>query len=77
MYQTLNLWTPTKRYQRKRIETLFSQLSDQMMRKRNYAKTFLGLSTRIASKVAAVNALERVNFPKKRKPTLLKSALAA
>jgi hypothetical protein len=48
-----------------------------MMRKRNYAKTFLGLSTRIASKVAAVNALERINFPKKRKPTLLKSALAA
>jgi hypothetical protein len=57
--------------------TLFSQLCDQMMIKRNYAKTFLGLSTRIASKIAAVNALENINLSKNRKPTLLKSALAA
>lgn len=32
-----------------RIETLFSQLCDQCMLKRNYAKSTFGLSTRIIS----------------------------
>ncbi len=35
------------RKSRKRIETLFSQLCDQFMIRRNYAKTFQGLKTRI------------------------------
>ena len=39
---------------RKRIETLFSQLCDQFMIRRNYAKTFEGFRTRILSKVTAL-----------------------
>jgi len=39
-----------KKY-RKRIETLFSQLCDQFMIRRNYAKTFEGFKTRILAKI--------------------------
>ena len=46
---------------RKRIETLFSQLCDQFMLKRNYAKTNLGLSVRILSKITAVTLLQYIN----------------
>lgn len=42
---------------RKRIETLFAQLCDQFMLKRNYAKTLVGLSVRILSKITAVTLL--------------------
>ena len=35
---------------RKRIETLFSQLCDQFMIRRNYAKSFPGFKTRILAK---------------------------
>lgn len=47
---------------RKRIETQFSQLTDQFLIKRNYAKTFLGLCTRIWSKIAAFTVLQSFNF---------------
>ncbi|MBN4072905.1 IS982 family transposase, partial [Crocinitomix catalasitica] len=46
---------------RKRIETLFSQLCDQMMIKRNYAKSFQGLSVRIISKMTATTVLQFIN----------------
>lgn len=46
---------------RKRIETLFSQLCDQFLLKRNYAKSFIGLLTRIKSKTCALTALQLVN----------------
>jgi hypothetical protein len=36
---------------RKRIETLFSQMCDQFRIRSNYAKTFVGYSTRILSKI--------------------------
>jgi hypothetical protein len=39
---------------RKRIETLFSQFCDQLMIRRNYAKSFDGFSTRILSKITAL-----------------------
>ena len=42
---------------RKRIETLFSQLCDQFMIRRNYAKTFQGFKTRILSKVTALTII--------------------
>jgi len=61
---------------RKRIETLFSQLCDQMMLKRNYAKTFLGLSIRILSKITAVTALQMINRNSGRPLNRLKHALA-
>jgi hypothetical protein len=62
---------------RKRIETLFSQLCDQMMMKRNYAKTFNGLSVRIISKVTATTALQMLNVRNDRPINHLKHALAA
>ncbi|WP_204244196.1 IS982 family transposase, partial [Wocania ichthyoenteri] len=42
------------RKSRKRIETLFSQLCDQFMIRRNYAKSFEGFKTRIISKITSL-----------------------
>ncbi len=47
---------------RKRLETLFSQLSDQFMMKRNYAKSFRGFRTRLLSKIAAMTTIQFVNY---------------
>lgn len=49
------------RKNRKRIETLFSQLCDQFMIRRNYAKTFEGFKTRILSKITALTIVQFVN----------------
>ena len=49
------------RKKRKRIETLFSQLSDQFMIKRDYAKSFNGFKTRIASKITALTIIQYIN----------------
>lgn len=49
------------RKKRKRIETLFSQLCDQFMIRRNYAKTFKGFKTRIISKIAALTVVQYIN----------------
>lgn len=38
------------RKSRERIETLFSQLCDQFLIRRNYSKTFKGFKTRILAK---------------------------
>ena len=46
---------------RKRIETIFSQLCDQFMIRRNYAKTFDGLAARIVSKISAYTLLQYIN----------------
>ncbi len=46
---------------RKRIETLFSQLCDQFMIRRNYAKTFQGFKTRILSKITALTMVQYIN----------------
>ncbi|MFZ1288496.1 MAG: IS982 family transposase [Melioribacteraceae bacterium] len=49
------------RKSRKRIETLFSQLCDQFMIHRNYAKSFSGYSTRIISKITVLTTLQYIN----------------
>ena len=49
------------RKKRKRIETLFSQLCDQFMIRRNYAKSFDGFKTRILSKKSALTTIQYVN----------------
>ena len=49
------------RKKRKRIETLFSQLCDQFMIRRNYAKTFNGFKTRIISKITAFTTIQYIN----------------
>jgi len=46
---------------RKRIETLFSQLCDQFMIRRNYAKSFDGFRTRILAKLTALTILQFIN----------------
>ena len=47
---------------RKRIETLFSLLTDQFLVIRNYAKITNALFARIISKISALNVLQYVNF---------------
>lgn len=49
------------RKKRKRIETLFSQLCDQFMIRRNYAKTFKGFKTRIIAKITALTTIQYIN----------------
>lgn len=76
LFQTVNikLETPKRRNQknyklqpyifrksRKRIETLFSQLCDQFLIRRNYAKTFQGFKTRILAKITALTLVQYIN----------------
>jgi len=70
-------WHPIFRKCRKRIETLFSQLCDQMMLKRNYAKSLEGLITRLITKIAAVTILQSMNYTNNKPINHLKHALAA
>ena len=51
----------TFRKSRKRIETLFSQLCDQFMIRRNYAKSFDGFKTRVLAKVTALTMVQYIN----------------
>ena len=46
---------------RKRIETLFSQLCDQFLIRRNYAKTFEGFKTRILAKITTPTTIQYLN----------------
>lgn len=62
---------------RKRIETLFSQLCDQLMLKRNYAKTRIGLATRLLCKITSVTLLQYINFLKNKPLNHIKYALAS
>lgn len=55
------LFAPALRKARKRIETLFSQLYEQFMIRRNYAKSFDGFSTRILSKMTALTIIQWFN----------------
>ena len=62
---------------RKRIETFSSQLCDQFLILRNFAKTFVGLATRVLAKVTAFTVLQYVNkFVKERPLNQVKHALA-
>lgn len=49
------------RKSRKRIETLFSQLCDQFMIRRNYAKSFEGFKTRILAKITSLTLVQHIN----------------
>ena len=61
---------------RKRIETLFSQLCDQFMIRRNYAKTFDGFKNRILSKIMALTVIQLINKLNNRNINNLKIAIA-
>ena len=54
-------FSPVLRKARKRIETLFSQLCDQFMIRRNYAKSFQGLATRVLTKITALTMIQWLN----------------
>ena len=60
---------------RKRIETLFSQLTDQLLVIRNYAKITNGLFARIIDKISALTFLQYVNFINNRAIGRIKYAL--
>lgn len=61
---------------RKRIETIFSQLCDHFMLKRNYAKSYEGLLTRIKTKLCGLTALQYLNCKNNKPINHLKFALA-
>ena len=67
---------PIFRRFRKRIETLFAQLCDQFMLKRNYAKTVVGLSVRLLTKFTAITCLQYLNSRNNKPLNHLKYALA-
>jgi hypothetical protein len=46
---------------RKRIETVFSQLCDEFMMQRNYAKSFAGFKSRVLAKVTGLTVLQFLN----------------
>ena len=46
---------------RKRIETLFSQLCDQFLIRRNYAKSFDGYKKTILSKITSLTVIQMIN----------------
>ena len=83
----INQWdfepfNPFYRKTRKRIETLFSQLCDQFIPssgteviRRNYAKSFTGLATRILSKITALTMIQWINLPNHNHINNLKIAL--
>ena len=60
---------------RKRIETLFSQLCDQFMIRRNYAKSFGGFASRILAKITALTLLQWHNKLNNHPINHLKSAI--
>lgn len=55
-------YPPVLRKASKRIETLFSQLCDQFMIRRNYAKSFAGLAARVQAKVTALTMIQWWNL---------------
>lgn len=66
-----------KKIMRKTIEVIFSQYCDEFNIKRNYAKRFDGLYTRIVTKVAAKTFKQFVNFINEKPINQTKHALAA
>lgn len=76
MKKAISYWNSSYRYKRKRIETLFSQLTNQMNLKANFAKTLDGLFTRVITKLAAVAVLQFINAKNHRPVNHLKHALA-
>lgn len=63
------------RKSRKRIETLFSQLCDQFMIRRNYAKSFDGFRNRVLSKIMALTVIQLINKRENRNINNLKTCI--
>ena len=62
---------------RKRIETVFSQYCDQFMLKRNYAKSYAGIRTRVHTKITAMTFKQYWNYLNGNDISKTKHSLAA
>lgn len=60
---------------RKRIETVYSQLDDQFILVRNYAKHMMSIFARITAKMSALTMLQYINFINNKPIGKVKSAL--
>lgn len=60
---------------RKRIETVYSQLDDQFMLVRNYAKQMMSIFARITAKISALTILQYLNFINNKPIGRVKTAL--
>lgn len=58
------------------VETVFAQLCDHLNLRRNYARSFTGLATRLSSKLSATSLLQFINFKNGLKISKIKHALA-
>ena len=67
-----------KMYKSKRqlVETFFAQMCDQLNLKRNYAKSYEGLITRLASKLSSMSILHWINHLNGKKLSQIKHALS-
>lgn len=67
-----------KKYKSKRqmVETFFAQMCDQLNLKRNYAKSYEGLLTRLASKLSSMSILHWINHMNGKKLAQIKHALS-
>ena len=67
-----------KKYKSKRqmVETFFAQMCDQLNLKRNYAKTYEGLLTRLTSKLSSMSILHWINHLNGKKLAQIKHALS-
>jgi Transposase DDE domain len=67
-----------KKYKSKRqmVETFFAQMCDHLNLRRNYAKTFEGLVTRLTSKLSSMSILHWINYLNGRKLAQIKHALS-
>lgn len=67
-----------QKYKSKRqmVETFFAQMCDHLNLKRNYAKSFEGLLTRLTSKLSAMSILHWINHMNGRKLAQIKHALS-
>jgi hypothetical protein len=67
-----------KKYKSKRqmVETFFAQLCDQFSLRRNYAKSYEGLVTRLTSKLSSMSILHWINFLNGKKLAHIKHALS-
>ena len=60
---------------RKRVEILFSQLADQFLLIRNYAKEICGLFARVVGTISAMTALQYINYMNNKPIERIKYAL--
>ena len=58
------------------VETFFAQMCDQLNLKRNYAKSYEGLATRLTSKLSSMSILHWINHLNGSKLAQIKHALS-